>query len=246
MRKSNCRRKHKGKKTRRKHKMRYKLFGGSDEDFAHLCGIGDLNQAQQYLQEHPDTNISANDEEAFRLACINGHLSIAQWLIQIKPDIDISVHYDEPFRISCERRHLHVAQWLNEISKELGKSISHYAIIESFKKACESGDLHTAQWLFHIRGEDIHLPDNNHYYFRTVCNKKYVDFARWFMEINPQYEISQKNGEWVYRILGPKNMEKKEKWNRKKSVVFLGSELSGNKNMYKMPNDVLRIVGSYL
>lgn len=212
--KSNCRRKKKHKKTRRKHKKYFKLMGGSDEDFVRLCIIGDLNQIKQYLQEHPDTNISVN--------------------------------YDEPFRMACERGHLDVAQWLLELQ---GDELSYYAITEAFKGTCHSGNLPIAQWLFQLskeRGQEINLSDENHYYFRTVCKNGYMDLATWLMELKPEYEISEKNGKLFCKILTQKNKEKKEKWNRRKSIVYLGSEMSGNKNMYKMPNDVLRIVGSYL
>ena len=90
-----------------------------EQEFIKLCSKGDLWGAHQYLQLHPDINISVQQDYAFRRACFNGHLEMAQWLYQIKPDINISVYNEWAFCNACFREHLAVAQWLQSLKPYL-------------------------------------------------------------------------------------------------------------------------------
>ena len=77
---------------------------------------GKLTDAQRILKNHPDINISTNNEYAFRTACENGHLQVAQWLYQSKPTLDISAYKEEAFRFACAYGHLQVAQWIQSLN----------------------------------------------------------------------------------------------------------------------------------
>ena len=56
-----------------------------------LIRKGNLFEVQEFLNQNPLINISANNEYAFRYASRNYHLEIVNWLLSIKPDINISV-----------------------------------------------------------------------------------------------------------------------------------------------------------
>lgn len=88
--------------------------------FAKLCKWGNLEEAQQFLNENPTINISANNNYIFRQTikyCNN--LETIKWLLKIKPNIDANKILDEVFMNSCKNENAEMVQWLFHLKYEL-------------------------------------------------------------------------------------------------------------------------------
>lgn len=208
-------------KRKTKTKRRINLRGGITTQlyFVTLCSRGDLLEAQQYLQLHPDIDISANDEHAFRQACSNGHLEVAQWLIQISKergqDIDISARDELAFRWACVKGHLVVAKWLLQIKPDINISVKNDEI---FRDVCSLKKLNVAQWLSSLKPE------------YEIVNE---DMPNWSCRV-------LKNPKAIAR------RKRENNWRRRRMGVYLSNVNEADNLYYALPTDVAKIATSYL
>ena len=150
---------------------------------------GNLKEIQEFYNNNPSIDISADEEYIFCSACGYGLLEVAKWLLEIKPDINISVNNESPFRWACGEGHLEITNWLLEIKPDIDISAENeYA----FRCVCAHGHLHAAKWLLEIKPDiDISAEDNNAFY--SACRYKNEDVALWLTTLDPRYIVVMKN-----------------------------------------------------
>ena len=71
-----------------------------EEQFINLIRNGNLQEIQEFYNNNPNIDISADDEYAFCFSCGLGLLEVAKWLLKIKTDINISVN-NELIKFVC-------------------------------------------------------------------------------------------------------------------------------------------------
>ena len=104
--------------------------------FYNACVHGNLNLAQQLLQDNPDIDVFGFNNIAFRLACENGHIEVAQWLYNIEPDHISCYELECIFERACKNDHLNLVQWLLHIKPTL--DISSYSVLVYESTICRS------------------------------------------------------------------------------------------------------------
>jgi len=157
------------------------------EQFTNACEGGDLEKAKELLENNPNINISAENEQAFRWACYNGQLHVAKWLLSLK-NIDISTENELAFRWACYNGHLHVVQWLLSLKNINISAENEYA----FRWACYNEQLHVAQRLISI--QHINISAHNEWTFTSVCRDRRINSAKWLQTLLPfKYGIVAEN-----------------------------------------------------
>jgi predicted Fe-S protein YdhL (DUF1289 family) len=180
---------------------------------------------------------------------------MAQWLLQVKPTINILEKVNYAFCEACKNGHLEVAQWLLQVSQERGQVID---ILEQrdavFASACKNGHLELAQWLLQVskeKGQDINISARNNLAFRWACERTRLEVAKWLATLKPEYEIlNEDRPEWSCNVLtDPEAIAQKirdKNWRRRKTGVYLQSDLADRNILNVMPTDVAKIANSYL
>ena len=153
-----------------------------EEQFFDLIKNGSLQEIQEFYNNNPSINISANDEYAFCCACGDGLLEVSKWLLEVKPDIAISINHERPFRWACGEGHLELTKWLLEVKPDIDISVDNeYA----FCCVCADGHLHVAKWLLEIK-PDIVI---SNMVFFNACRYKNNDIALWLSKLEPRYVV---------------------------------------------------------
>ncbi len=164
-----------------------------DNQFINLIEKGNLLAIQEYYQQNPTIDISADNEKALSKACIFGHLDVAKWLLQTKPDINIFDNKNYPFYFACRFNHLDIAQWIYSLGPE---KINLQTINTAFVTACNNGDLEFAQWVISIQPDleiifncnKVESEDEDDNYvsiFVIACSSRNYELVKWLCEIRP-------------------------------------------------------------
>ena len=56
------------------------------ETFVYFCENGLLKDAQEFLKNNPNFDVTQENHEAFIKACYNTHKNIIDWFVQLNPD----------------------------------------------------------------------------------------------------------------------------------------------------------------
>jgi hypothetical protein len=161
----------------------------AETDFISVCRDGDLERAQQLIQE------------GFEDACMNNHFILAKWLLQIKPDIDISA---EIFTVVCLNGYLEVAKWLLQVKPTINISADNDC---AFRCACHNGHLEVAQWLSQVKPDiDLSWEDDFGFlglnYGGQTIQKLRV--AQWLQSLKPDVyvvDVDEKTGKYKCHII---------------------------------------------
>jgi hypothetical protein len=218
--------------------------GGISEMFIEACADGRLRLAKWIHRLNPFLRRLVYSN-AFFWACCHGHLRVAQWLLQVKPEIiNRSVDNQILFRFICYYGRLEVAQWLLQVKPNIDISASEE---EAFRAACENGHLEVAQWLLQVK-PTIDISVSYNYAFLHACEKRRLRVAQWLATLKPEYEIvNEDSPDWTCNVLtDPEAIKKKKNWNRRKTGLYLRSDLADTNILNVMPTDVAKIANSYL
>jgi ankyrin repeat protein len=230
------------------------------------CNIGNIQEAQQILQNNPilnayldqdltisiccaghlnilqwlisiRPNIEINHNE-FIYACINGHFELALWLLQTYPDIDISAKNDYAFTWSCASGKIQIVKWLLEINPNIKNNVKANQI--AFYWSCYFGNYDIVEFL--LENSNIDIFAENHVSFINACKKKHLNIAHLLQKKSNLYVINYGvNGEYVGYYIRTKE---EANWEKRKYLVWLASKYCPDTNkksiLYKMPNDVSR------
>ena len=82
-----------------------------EEQFFDLIKNGSLQEIQEFYNNNPNINISADDEYAFCYACHNGRLEVAKWLLSLKPYLYVIEYDDNGNYASYRIRRKEEANW---------------------------------------------------------------------------------------------------------------------------------------
>ncbi len=178
-----------------------------NNQFINLIEKGNLSAIQEYYQQNPTINISADNEKALLKACIFGHLDVAQWLLRTKPDINIFDNKNYPFYFACKFNHLDIAQWIYSLGPE---KINLQTANTAFVTACNNGNLEFAQWVKSIQPDleiifncnevkdesDNEVENENEYdnhisIFVIACSSGNYELVKWLFEIRPNEKLSE-------------------------------------------------------
>jgi hypothetical protein len=240
-----------------------------EQQFIRLCKKGNLKGAKEFLQLHPDVNISHNNDYAFQcVICYAVNLEFAKWLLSVKPDINISVLNDWAFCWSCSHGQLDIAQWLLLVKPDINIS----ALEKAFCGACANGHLEIAQWLLILK-PDINMEEA----FISICHEEYLErqerhleIAKWMLLVKPDINISEeafclacaygnlKLAQWIqsvkpylYAIIydkhgkctGFKIREKEEvMWEKRKYALHMMTHKEEPNLLYYLPIDIAKTV----
>jgi ankyrin repeat protein len=150
---------------------------------------GNLDKAKQFLQDNPNYNIHANDEEAFRWSCRLGHLKVAKWLWDISNHkINIHAKNEDAFRWSCYSGHLDIAKLLWDISDH--KINIHVSNEEAFRFSCFFGHLDIGKWLWDISDNKINIHAYTDFAFRSSCERGHLEVAKCLLNLNFDYFVN--------------------------------------------------------
>lgn len=181
------------------------------------CIYNNLQVAKWLFTLQPNINISKNNEYIFRTTCINNYLDVAKWLYEIKPNININIDNDIIFITSCGYHNDKLCKWLYSINKNINISAQNE---NAFINACKLNNINRVKWLLSIK-PDINISINNniaffiacHYnidiakyiysikpditlsfkYFKNACLQNNIDLVKWFLDINPNIDITCEN-----------------------------------------------------
>ena len=175
-----------------------------EDQFCHLIRNGNLLEIQEFYNNNPSVDISADDDEydecAFCYACHYGHIEVAKWLLLINQDINRNINNGRAFRRACAEGHLEVAKWLLELKPDIDISADNET---TFRFVCCHGHLDVAKWLLEIK-PDIDISAENNSAFFGACRYKNEDVALWLSTLNPSFILVIKEG----TILGYLNLYK--------------------------------------
>lgn len=112
--------------------------------FFMACQMG-YRECAQYLLNHYEIDIHANDGYLFWRSCSMGQLEIAKWLLTFK--FDIHADDDVAFRTTCYNNHLDVAKWLVSLD---GKIDIHAKNDYAFRWCVNYREAPLARWLIEL------------------------------------------------------------------------------------------------
>ena len=125
------------------------------------------------------------------------------------------------------------------------KSVCDYFYESVFRITCKHGHLDICKWLLQIK-PNINISANEEEAFCLACNNNHIDVCNWFQSIKPYLYVFNYNKDGIYNYY-IRNKEE-ERWQRRKYLVWLASDISPNKNnfFYMIPQDISRLIITFV